>query len=952
MILVAVGLIMGTSAWAQTTYYSQDYESTTTPDWTTATGGRFTPVILEESGNHYLSVDQETRNNNGTTISSTSLQGTVAAETDFTMQFDLKLGSSNNQTPVSFTIYDAANTSAMLSLTATGTYAKTWSINGSSTTVELEGSGTIQAITNHTWYTVKYSRSGDLTYLTVTKKADGTVAFERALIDTKSEKGGLGKMEFVTRRYNANFAIDNIVVREIADGDVPEAIATTYTIKFKDESGNTIKEDAVVNSVAGIEVTASSDYTTAIYANNKKYIYKSGNDAITTVEDESSNVITLVFREAATWNYTVNATGAESAVIKVIATGTAFEGDAVTVPYPFYINVDGTLWTKGATNKEYRTTVNITEDNIESNLTYTATEITNVIYLVEGEDLEGVTIFNTGNSQSRSSNAASGYSSKDITITTLPVGKYNISGVACVATGTSNFSFNLGNREIFNIINGANNWASGSAEFVVASEKALTFTGGNSNQGLDFVYIQYLGEPTEEELAEAAAADAAADLAEAKAELQAVIDEAKAIDTTEKLGAEELAAAITAAETAYAAEDATVESLNAAQTALEEAIAAFEDANTTKYYVVGDMNSWAASADYLLTLNEEASTTEYYINGLQLTTSQGFKVIGVLGETTTWYPDGENNNYYVSADGTYDVYFRPNGDGDDSWHYNCIYAALKPTYTVAGSSDVIFGSAWDAANTDNDMTENADGTYSITYTNVALSGNVSYKVVLNHSWDIAYPASDRVIGISMAGNYDITITFNPSTGEVSETMSIYKDITAGYATYCSPYDLNFDGTGVTAYIATLSGSNVIFTEVTSAPANTGLLLKADAGSYPIAMEASSTTIENNALIGVLENTHVDKGAFVLMNGTSGVGFYKTNNDEGFTVGAYTAYLPALATSRSFIAINSDGTTTAIEKIENGKLNIENGVYDLQGRRIESSTLKKGLYIVNGKKVIK
>lgn len=32
--------------------------------------------------------------------------------------------------------------------------------------------------------------------------------------------------------------------------------------------------------------------------------------------------------------------------------------------------------------------------------------------------------------------------------------------------------------------------------------------------------------------------------------------------------------------------------------------------------------------------------------------------------------------------------------------------------------------------------------------------------------------------------------------------------------------------------------------------------------------------------------------------------------------------------------------------------MEDKVYDLQGRRMESSILKKGLYIVSGKKVMK
>lgn len=96
------------------------------------------------------------------------------------------------------------------------------------------------------------------------------------------------------------------------------------------------------------------------------------------------------------------------------------------------------------------------------------------------------------------------------------------------------------------------------------------------------------------------------------------------------------------------------------------------------------------------------------------------------------------------------------------------------TYTVAGSNSAMFGSAWDASNTANDMTKNGDGTYSITYTNVYLDDDVQYKVVKNHSWDEAYPAgNNRVITIAEAGTYTVTICFNPTTHEVYEKKPGY-----------------------------------------------------------------------------------------------------------------------------------------------------------------------------------
>ena len=96
------------------------------------------------------------------------------------------------------------------------------------------------------------------------------------------------------------------------------------------------------------------------------------------------------------------------------------------------------------------------------------------------------------------------------------------------------------------------------------------------------------------------------------------------------------------------------------------------------------------------------------------------------------------------------------------------------TYTVAGSNSAMFGTAWDASNTANDMTKNGDGTYSITYTNVSLDDDVQYKVVKDHSWNEAYPdGENRVITIAEAGTYTVTIHFNPTTHEVYETKPGY-----------------------------------------------------------------------------------------------------------------------------------------------------------------------------------
>ena len=184
------------------------------------------------------------------------------------------------------------------------------------------------------------------------------------------------------------------------------------------------------------------------------------------------------------------------------------------------------------------------------------------------------------------------------------------------------------------------------------------------------------------------------------------------------------------------------------------------------------------------------------------------------------------------------------------------------------------------------------------------------------------------------------------------TPTITAKVTAaGYATFCSEYALDFTNVeGLTAYKATISADKkVSFTEVTEVPAREGVLLKGAEKTYNIPAIASADAIDN-AFIGVtVETPDVPAGIFVLMNpeGGKGVGFYKTT--QAFTVGANTAYLPALAgdgdEARTFIALDE---VTAIDGIAAEKM-LNGEVYNLQGQRVVKA--QKGLYIVNGKKVM-
>ena len=223
-------------------------------------------------------------------------------------------------------------------------------------------------------------------------------------------------------------------------------------------------------------------------------------------------------------------------------------------------------------------------------------------------------------------------------------------------------------------------------------------------------------------------------------------------------------------------------------------------------------------------------------------------------------------------------------------------------------------------------------------------------------------ASNKYFGLGLSSdcwdsytNNAITIVKNAAAmlingvglDATNEIATISKSISdAGYATLYSQYPLDFSGSGLTAYIATIEGNTVTFESKTSIPALTGVLLKGDAGVHNITVAESNTDVSANKFKGVIANTEVDAGIYVLMNINNVVGFYQTKN--AFTVGANTAYLPAdvMAEARAFISLDGD-EATGIAEVKGSAA--EQQVYDLQGRRVAQPV--KGLYIVNGRKVV-
>lgn len=184
---------------------------------------------------------------------------------------------------------------------------------------------------------------------------------------------------------------------------------------------------------------------------------------------------------------------------------------------------------------------------------------------------------------------------------------------------------------------------------------------------------------------------------------------------------------------------------------------------------------------------------------------------------------------------------------------------------------------------------------------------------------------------------------------------------AGAATFSSTEALDFtDVTTVAAYIAkeaTSGNSALEFTRVYKVPANTGLIVRNAAGEDDGAVSADvpvlageADDVEGNLFVAATEEIaslpSVD-GEYTnyILNKKNGVlGFYKAN---GKKVAAGKAYLKMLTGSGAAEFIGFDGEVTAIESLT--AENANNEIFDLQGRRVAKAA--KGVYIVNGKKVV-
>ena len=243
------------------------------------------------------------------------------------------------------------------------------------------------------------------------------------------------------------------------------------------------------------------------------------------------------------------------------------------------------------------------------------------------------------------------------------------------------------------------------------------------------------------------------------------------------------------------------------------------------------------------------------------------------------------------------------------------------------------------------------------------SSNTSVATVDSNGEVTLVAAGTTVITASFSGNdnynaatasYTLTVNAAPEYINVNDA----KIGVNGYRTYVTSHAVDLSGSiNVEAYYATglnSAGTDVEFTQVTGVCAiGVPLLLKATvtgATEYKLLKSSAVGTTPTGNKLQPGQGSEVSGANKYVLTKHSGQVVFAEVNIEGATVGTEYAYLDLSGSNANGrLRIKLNGESTGISTIESNERSLDGAVYNLRGQRVEHPT--KGLYIINGKKVV-
>lgn len=706
--------------------------------------------------------------------------------------------------------------------------------------------------------------------ITIAASADPSVSTNATL---KSSGNGTwvytvtadGGVKFTPARYLWFYSIN---VEDPAAGSV------SYTVKYVDQNGNSIKGDASYDEVPGTEVVISDVDKANVVVDGVTYLYVSDDSEGKTVAEDGSTVVTVVFRVANNYSYTVNEVCGENVVNST--EGIGLESTSVKVPYHQYNLIDGVLYEKANTGNEYNHSFVLSQDAQVENLTYNATTINNVVYFSEAENIEGATANNGSNANIRCSNSYGAYFENDVTITTLPAGTYKVAMQIWGNAGTK-FAINAGETAVLEASTVGYRDAKISEPFTLTEETAITIPAAGSNgKVIDWIYIQRVP---------------------ATYNYSVVTN----LGTTIAEGSVSEGESVTFAYPEYILQDGTLY-----RTSLRNATGngfykyTLTPAQDGEELVI----EYAPAIENVVYFSEAENIEGATANDRNNTDIRCSNALGAI------FP--EDVTIATLPAGAYKFGVQVWGNAGTTFEIKAgestIMEAATVGYLNAYTKDIV-------------LTEEAE----IVIAAAGSNGKVIDWVYIQRVGDV--PSYDiNISSVGYATFYDSKYSFEVPAGVTAKTY-----------TYESP-SLN---------------ESVVYAEGNVIPAGEAVVLEGAAGTYTFNYAVATVEKDaNNVLKGTDEATEItsENKLYILSNGAHGVGFYFQNEDgTSITNGAHKAYLEVAGDveTKSFYLFD-EASVTAIQGVvaaeaANGK------VFDLQGRNVKNPV--KGLYIVNGKKVV-
>ena len=247
-------------------------------------------------------------------------------------------------------------------------------------------------------------------------------------------------------------------------------------------------------------------------------------------------------------------------------------------------------------------------------------------------------------------------------------------------------------------------------------------------------------------------------------------------------------------------------------------------------------------------------------------------------------------------------------------------------------------------------------TLAISNSAVKVSGTVGGVATTENNYNTLvytlYPGANEITCTSQ--NMYITEMDIVTTQTVSGTISA-----SGWNTFSSNYKLDLSTiTGGSAYYASAAEGSTVTLTTTDAKvdAGEGLMIKGTSGeTFTIGVtNADATFSGTNKLVGLPNGGTVEKNNHNYVFGWATAtpespGFYLINDTEP-VLGAGKAYLHADADLSARLSIDfEEGETTGVASVGKPQTTTDREFYNLAGQRVAQPT--KGLYIVNGRKVV-